>query len=264
MLHIVFGESAGGALRLALRQAGRDDEVLSFDDDLSFGPIDPPNPIVRAAWARTELYFPDATTATLADSLDRFWQRARSVKKPVVWFSRRTASEHCGFLELVSQIGRRSYAVVDAGAVIFYPTRNDGRVAPAMLSLSELSPDLVRANAIWDRAAPLSALERRRYRRLWQRLRRENAPFRVVEGDIVISASAEIYDNMLLSCVTADWCGAARILAAAMTGILNDSGRRAGDLVLFGRLRKLIDAGKLDARGDLATLRGSEVRLSLR
>src|SRR6516162_1609066 len=112
-----------------------------------------------SAWARTELYFPDATTATLADSLDRFWQRARSVKKPVVWFSRRTASEHCGFLELVSQIGRRSYAVVDAGAVIFYPTRNDGRVAPAMLSLSELSPDLVRANAIWDRAAPLSALE---------------------------------------------------------------------------------------------------------
>ena len=51
MLHIVFGESAGGALRLALRQAGRDDEVLSFDDDLSFGPIAPADPIVRAAWA---------------------------------------------------------------------------------------------------------------------------------------------------------------------------------------------------------------------
>ena len=87
---------------------------------------------------------------------------------------------------------------------------------------------------------------------------------RVVEGDIVISASAEIYDNMLLSCVTADWCSAARILVAAMTRSLNDSARRAGDLVLFGRLRKLIDAGKLDARGDLATLRGSEVRLSSR
>ena len=265
MLHIVFGESAAGTLLLALRQAGRDDEVLSFDDDLSFGPIAPADPIVRTAWARTELYFPDAATATLTDSLDRFWQRARSAQKRVVWFSRRTAIEHCGFLELVSQMGRRSYAVVDlAGAIILYPTRNGGRVARATLSLSELSPDLVRENAIWDRAAPLSALERRRYRRLWQRLRRENAPFRVVEGDIVISASAEIYDNMWLSCVTADWCGAARILAAAMTGILNDSGRRAGDLVLFGRLRKLIDAGKLDARGDLATLRGSEVRLSLR
>ena len=88
MLHIVFGESAGGTLLLALRQAGRDDEVLSFDDDLSFGPIAPADPIVRAAWARTELYFPDAATATLTDSLDRFWQRARSAQKRVVWFSR--------------------------------------------------------------------------------------------------------------------------------------------------------------------------------
>ena len=265
MLHIVFGESAGGTLRLALRQAGRDDEVLSFDDDLSFGPIDPPIPIVRAAWARTELYFPHATTATLVHSLDRFWHRARSGQKRVVWFSRRTASEHCGFLELVSEMGRQSYAVVDlSGAVILYPTRDGGRVNPAILSMSELSPDLVRENALWDRAAPLSALERRRYRRLWQRLRRENAPFRVVEGDTVISASAEIYDDMLLSCVTADWCSAARIIAGATTRSLNDSGHYAADLVLFGRLRKLIDAGKLDARGDLATLRGSELRLSLR
>src|SRR5262249_19056155 len=108
MLHIVFGESAAGTLRLALRQAGRDDEVLSFNDDLSFGPIDPPAPSVRAAWARSELYFPYATTATLADSLDRFWHRALSAPKRLVWFSWRMASEHCGFLELVSQMGRRS------------------------------------------------------------------------------------------------------------------------------------------------------------
>src|SRR5215471_15633034 len=113
MLHIVFGESAGGALRLALRQAGRDDEVLSFNDDLSFGPIDPPDPIARSAWARTELYFADAATAALGDSLDRFWHRARSARKRVVWFSRHTALEYCGLLELVSQLGRRSYKVVD-------------------------------------------------------------------------------------------------------------------------------------------------------
>jgi hypothetical protein len=51
MLHIVFGESAGGTLRLALSQAGRGDEVLSFNDDLSFGPINTPARIVRADWA---------------------------------------------------------------------------------------------------------------------------------------------------------------------------------------------------------------------
>ena len=113
MLHIVFGESASGTLRLALRQAGRGDEVLSFKDDLSFGPINPPVPIARAAWARSELYFPDEATAALDNTSDRFWQMARSAQKRAVWFSRRSAREYCWFLELVWQMGRQSYEVVD-------------------------------------------------------------------------------------------------------------------------------------------------------
>src|SRR5262249_2303007 len=106
--------------------------------------------------------------------------------------------------------------------------------------------------------------ERRRYRQSWQRLRRENAPFRVVKGDIVISASAEIHDDMLLSSMTADWCSAARVIATAMAESADDPRHRPRDLVVFGRLRKLIDAGKLYARGDLATLRSTEVCLSQR
>jgi len=260
MLHIVFGESAGGTLRLALRQVGRDDEVLSFNDDLSFGPINPPVPTACAVWARAELYFPDNALAVLYDGSEGFWHTARSAQKHVVWFSRRTACEFCGFLEFVSQMGRQSYEVVDLTGV-----ENDGRSANrAILSLAELSPHEVRENALWDRAAPLSADERRRYGRSWQRLRRENAPFRVVEGDTVISASIEVYDDLLLSCLTRDWCRAARIIADVMARDLGDPRRKVGDLVLFGWLRKLIDAGKLNARGDVATPWGVEVRLSRR
>jgi hypothetical protein len=43
MLHIVFTASGVGSLRQALKNAGRDDEVISFFDDLSFGPINPPD-----------------------------------------------------------------------------------------------------------------------------------------------------------------------------------------------------------------------------
>jgi hypothetical protein len=70
-LHIVFGQSAGGTLKVALREASRDEEVLSFEDDLSFGPIHPPIPMVRAAWARAELYFPAEATGALRDVWDR-------------------------------------------------------------------------------------------------------------------------------------------------------------------------------------------------
>jgi Domain of unknown function (DUF1835) len=149
MLHIVFGESAGGTLRLALRQAGRDDEVLSFNDDLSFGPINLPAPIARAAWARAKLYFPDMALAMLYVGSERFWHTARSAQKRVVWFSRRTASEFCGFLELVSQMGRQSYDVVDlTGVEISYRTRDGGSTNRMILSLAELSPNEVRENAL--------------------------------------------------------------------------------------------------------------------
>jgi hypothetical protein len=263
MFHIVFGESAGGTLRLALRQANRDDEVLSFNDDLSFGPINPPVPIARAAWAQAELYFPDAALTALDDTLE-FWHTARSAQKRVIWFSRRTATEFCGFLEFVSQMGTQSYEVIALTGVEIPHRTHDGSANHVIFRLAELSPDEVRENALWDRAVPLSPQERRQSERSWQRLRRENAPFRVVEGDAVISASIEVYDDMLLSCLTTDWCRAARIIGDAMARRLGDPCGQAGDLVLFGRLRKLIDAGKVDASGDLGTLRGSQVRLSQR
>jgi hypothetical protein len=63
---------------------------------------------------------------------------------------------------------------------------------------------------------------------------------------------------VLLSCVNAEWCRTACIIGEAMARSLH----HVRDLVLFGRLRKLIDTGKLDARGDLRTIRGSEVRLA--
>jgi hypothetical protein len=261
-LHIVLGESAGGTLRVALRQAHRDGEVLSFNDDLSFGPIDPPVPMMRAAWAKTELCFPDEATAALHDTLDRHWDPAVSAEKRVIWFSRRTAREFCGFLELVSRMGRQEYEVVDLSSVgVPYRTGNGGsEKSRAILGLAEISPDAVRENALWDRAVSLSDGECQHYRRSWRRLRRENAPFRVLDGDAVVSAPIEIYDDVVLSCVTADWCRTACIVGEAMARSLHE----VGDLVLFGRLRKLIEAGKLDARGDLETIRGSEVRLARR
>lgn len=263
MLHVVFGESAGGTLRLALRQAGREDEVISFNDNLSFGPISPPVPAARAAWARSELYFPAKATAALDEQLTRFWPTVRSAQKHVVWFSRRSAREFCGFLELVLQMGRRSYQVVDlTGVEIPCQTYGGAAASRPTLNLAELSPDEVRENALWDRAVPLSAEERQRYRRAWQSLRYANAPFRVVEGDSVISASIGIYDDMLLSCMTADWRRAALIIGEAMARNSCDPRCQAGDLVLFGRLRKLVGAGKLEARGDLAAPRHCEMRLS--
>jgi hypothetical protein len=49
VIHITLGVSGDRSLRAALRQAGRRDRVVPLWDDLSLGPIDPPD--LKARWA---------------------------------------------------------------------------------------------------------------------------------------------------------------------------------------------------------------------
>ncbi len=55
ILHIAFTESGSHRLREALRQVGRPDRVVALTDDLTIGPINPPNPTLRARWIRSEI-----------------------------------------------------------------------------------------------------------------------------------------------------------------------------------------------------------------
>ena len=63
-----------------------------------------------------------------------------------------------------------------------------------------------------DLAEPLPATKRRRYRDLWQRLRSENAPLRVIEGGELVSAPISYFDTRLMSYVTNDWQKVAMIV----------------------------------------------------
>jgi hypothetical protein len=54
-LHFVFSPSGADNLAEAFEQTGRNDQVITFFDDLSFGPINPPDSILRANWVESEL-----------------------------------------------------------------------------------------------------------------------------------------------------------------------------------------------------------------
>jgi hypothetical protein len=68
MLHVIFTPSGAGSLNQALRSAGRDDQVVSFFDDLSFGPINPADSSLRAKWVENELAGANGTTLPLNGS----------------------------------------------------------------------------------------------------------------------------------------------------------------------------------------------------
>jgi uncharacterized protein DUF3658/uncharacterized protein DUF1835 len=253
-LHIVIGDSAAGSLRQALRQSGQAAEIIALRDDLSIGPIDPPDPERRAAWARQELGFTDADNRSLTGAT-AFWGRALSASgQRVIWVTRRAAHEYAGFLELLWRLGDEAYEVVDLTDVEI--DWRGGTRSP-LRSMGELPPDRIREGAFWDRAAPLAAAARERYREMWRKLRAENAPFRVVADQDLVSAPISFFDDLLLSCAGTRWQKTARVIGAALA----KSEASVGDLVLLGRTRALVAAGSLEARGDLSAMRHSELRL---
>jgi hypothetical protein len=102
MLHVLFTPSGAGILRQALRQqpggAARNDRVIVLDDPLSIGPINPPDPVRRLEWMTECLGVAPVEWEGLPESTDRFWEKALAAESPVVWLSRYSAAEYCGFL----------------------------------------------------------------------------------------------------------------------------------------------------------------------
>jgi hypothetical protein len=242
-LHIAPGDSAGGSLAKALRDAGRDEEVLRSIDDLSCGPIDSDDPSARTRW--WSQFHSDAEEK---DLLAKFWNRvATADERLVVWFGRHSAQELAFFLALADRLGDRPYDIVDVTNLPGLPRR------VALLQGDRLSAQL-------GSARPVTAQEREEARAQWQRLRRESAPFRVVSPAGLVSAPIDYFDPWLMARATPDW---QRSISLVMETIGHNAEPyyQVGDVMLLTRIVALVEAGKLLADGDPWDMRSCRLRL---
>lgn len=255
ILHIAPGASAGGSLRHALIFAGRDDGVLAFPDDVSCGPIASDDPVLRAEWWGSE------EDGLIGDALVAFWAAIEATSdRLVVWFSRHSALDLAFFLSWCHQLGDRPYGVVDVtGQCLPYSDR-DGR--------PETTPPLVAVGITPVEALPilfgtertLSSEERLAFHEAWQRLKAENTYFRIVTEIGLVSAPEDHFDAMLLESASRTWRKSARVVGECLLRNWRPY-IQVHDMMLARRLRALVDAGRLEAQGDLCDLLASEVRL---
>ena len=97
VIHITFGIHADNVLRTALRLAGRRERVVRLWDDLSLGPIDPPEPTVRWGWAKHELGLFPHNRPMFAEK-NNAWEAALSAPgRRIAWVSRRMPHEYLRF-----------------------------------------------------------------------------------------------------------------------------------------------------------------------
>jgi hypothetical protein len=256
--HVTFGMRGDESLRAALRQAGRRDRVVPLWDDLSLGPIDPPDPKARWAWAKRELgLFPHHRD--LFGKKNNAWNMALSSgARRIAWVSRRRAHEYCGFLEYLWRLGDEPCDIVDLHDVEVDRHRRDGTVERNSVEcLAALFAEEIFRDALWDLAKPLSSDRRRHYRDIWEKLRTENAPFRVLKGEELVSAPMSHYDGIIWG-HTGD---VLRKVAWVIRGPKEPApAYEACEYIYHGRLHYLVATGVLEAHGDIAKPGYSEVR----
>jgi hypothetical protein len=261
VLHIVFGAYGAKTLRKDIHVMSRPDEVVSFDDDLSYGPIEPLDPLARWAWVRREFRHPPPDRARFVKT-DAFWEAALSTsRRRIVWMTRHYGDEYAGFLEFVSRLDDDSPCeVVDLTELEIEARLPGHRVVRRLPSLGNLHPWQILQNQLWDTATPLAPEARRRYRKIWHNLRTENAPLRLLKNRRFVSAPITFFDERLLS-----YCGirlrkGAYVISKVMSELTEEKINISFD-VLAGRLRKLVEDGRLLPAGTMVRMTHSEVRL---
>jgi len=259
-IHVTFGASAAGSLKMALRTLGRSEEVLHLSDDLAYGPINPPEPRLRAAWSANELG--EDEDPKLIAHIEEFWSRVAGLRTDVVaWMSRRYATEYCGLLELLSRI-QVPISLIDVAEIEFRGL--DGAPSPdtSMAFGFVGDPHIVEHN-LFDRAIHLSSTARDAYLAEWQTLRDENAALRALTSKGLTSAPITHFDDTIISCVTSEWQSCARVVGESLFRTSPGPFRQGGgDTFLFSRLLTLIDEGVLEGRNEqeLWSMRESWVR----
>jgi len=256
-LHITFNMSIAGSVRQALRMAGREGRVVGFSDDLSFGPIGV-SPAARAGWIAGVVGF---DFAEIADEAEKFWREAVSPDvETIAWVCREDAGEYCGFLEFLSRIGDAPISVIDATGIEVTNWRGE-KFRPRSLDI--VNPAQMLEAGLLDGARTAEPAAIKRYRRVWDALKAENAPLRIVTATGLASAPLTHFAPWLLRHCTEDWKKGALVVGQALGDIFESEGSpHVGDLWLWGRVCALADEGVLEISGDETQMQNAHVRCS--
>jgi len=253
-INFVFNPSAASSLRQAFVSAGVEERIIAFFDDLSYGPIAPPERLARAVWIDAHLGY-DADDPDWLGASDDFWRVAFEPDVlPVVWVDRHSASEFSGFLEFVFKMKGRDFLVIDV---------TDTSELHGKTSLGLYNPKQIIEHAFLAQATQPSNMERQQLIANWEHLRQENASLRFVNPEFrLISSPLSHFDELILSFVGQDWMKSAWIVAKTLDWLHAEAHRSVGDLLIWARLRDIFDSPLVDYKGDTSLIHGSWVRLA--
>lgn len=268
MTHIVFQQADINALRLSFElENSVAGTIIEIKDDFAVGPLDdiytPEGIGKRKQWWREVLAGGDyeglvddstiddnKTVSTLIDAL-------QNNPDKVVWiWAAPNKHDVSGYYWLISQLKEfheRIYILflnnlpfINEKGQLFYP-----------VNLFDIPPkEFVKARKM-ARLVSLAGFDTDTEE--WNRLGLENKGVRLLEGGKkLIQHDYSFYDGELINVIGTDWIKVNKLMHKFYTKAKHTT----GDAYLLWRLKQLIVAGKLDARGEIRSMKEFEVRVS--
>ncbi|MEM9684573.1 MAG: DUF3658 domain-containing protein, partial [Pseudomonadota bacterium] len=268
LVHIVFGFSSGGILRQVLRRVQSSDSILEFPDNLVYGPIANASEVERTKWVSRNLA-PSITPsgeefllAPSASEIIEFWERfEKSHNRKVIWLSRRSSKEYCGFLECVYRSRNDEKILANDLTDRRWPVREDNHASDRPIS-STSHLNVENMLSFFDSWSRLTSGRRKEAIGEWEKLRNENEDLRVFADGKLISAPISYFDESILSNVDQKWRKATRVLIEALNEHWDDYYNDVAFELLHARLLRLIDSDRVASRGNVADLTLLEIRKS--
>ncbi|PGZ96142.1 hypothetical protein COE51_18005 [Bacillus pseudomycoides] len=274
-VHIVFGDSAAGSLKYALKEANiQEEHVLLFSDAFSVGPLfhldQEAGQVARQQWLQEKLpiegYFYEEYLQEMKATLEKLYAIPSHI--PITIWTGNNAYEHVGLtfvLFLLKETVHDIYVVNTAdGFDKLFRTPNLDYI---VRHTAELAPNrLMAIREAYKEQSPLTKEELQALENEWEILREEHAVLRIWENNRVVSVSEDYMDYFIVKCAksletdgfTDQFYKAARLVGE----VLGHFEQCVGDDFIENRLKILIQKGIFHMTGSLHSMRFYSVRLA--
>ncbi|HDX9577319.1 TPA: DUF1835 domain-containing protein [Bacillus pseudomycoides] len=273
-VHIIFGQSAAGSLKYALKKANiQDEHVLVVSDNFSVGPLfyldEEAGQVARKQWLQEKLPIEGYSYEEYFSEINAVLEKLQAIpsRVPITIWTGNNPDEHVGLtfvLYLLKDTSHNIHVINTADGFdklfrkpnLDYTVRYTGEIVPEKLQAIRVA---------YIETSPLTKEERQAFENEWITLREGHTVLRIWEDNRVVSVSEDYIDNFIIQCArsletdgyTDQFYKSARLVGE----VLGHYEQRVGDSFIEYRLKTLIQEGVFQMKGSLQSMRFYSVRL---
>ncbi|MEK5324957.1 DUF1835 domain-containing protein [Aeribacillus sp. FSL M8-0254] len=272
MVHIVFGPSAEGSLRISLKNLGLDEKerIISFWELFSVGPVfhlEEENGVkARFDWLKQNMNEED-------DHLQyqqKFQQTIRQIASipdgtPITIWTGENAHEQTGMRFVLYLLRDRPHQIMMINTTKAYHDHfHSPHIQFVPLHSGEIAPEKIQI-LCGQKKQPLSQLEREQLEQEWLELSNDRGKLRIWRSGKIHSVPEDYFDSFIIHKAEKlhgqqgkkDYMKAARLIGE----VIGHLEQYVGDQFIEYRVRKLIEKGIFEMEGSLKAMRYYQVKI---